>query len=397
MCHRTLTLAAGAELALVVAFHLAAVSALDNGLGRVPQMGWNSWYNFGCDVTEERVKASARALVDTGLAAAGYTYVSLDDCWAGSRDVAGIVHEDPKAFPSGMKALADYVHSLGLLFGVYSDAGTHTCAGRPGSLDFEKNDAKTYASWGVDYLKYDNCYDDGTKPEVRYPVMRDALNATGRPIFFSMCEWGVDEPYKWAPTVGNSWRSTQDIVDTWDGILLNIDENDVGWAAGGPGGWNDPDMIQVGNGALSFAESKAVFSLWCIAKSPLLIGCDITNMTSETLLILTNPEAIAVNQDTLGVQGHKVFNSSGLEVWAGPLADGSVAALLLNRSPSRAAISANFADIGLKGSTALVRDLWTHVDLGAYSDRFTAAVDSHDVVFVKITPTAWPTTRELTR
>lgn len=374
----------GSIAVLLVGLQFAA--ALNNGLALVPQMGWNSWNKFGCGINETLIKATAKAIVDTGLAAAGYEFVNMDDCWAATRDSDGIVHEDPKAFPSGIKALADYVHSLGLKFGLYSDAGTHTCAGRPGSLGYEKNDANTYASWGVDYLKYDNCYDDGTKPEVRYPVMRDALNATGRSIFFSMCEWGVDQPYKWAPSVGNSWRTTNDISDNWNSMISNIDENDAGWTAAAPGGWNDPDMLEVGNGGMNFSEYKAHFSLWCLTKAPLLVGCDVTNITDETLLILTNPEAIAVSQDPLGVQGHKVSSTSGLEVWAGPLYDGSVAVLLLNRSPARAAITASFADVRLKSSAATVRDLWDHVDLGAYYDQFIATVDPHDVVFVKISP-----------
>uniref|UniRef100_A0A6B2L5P5 Alpha-galactosidase n=1 Tax=Arcella intermedia TaxID=1963864 RepID=A0A6B2L5P5_9EUKA len=233
----------------------------------------------------------------------------MDDCWAASRDSNGVIVPDP-GFPDGIKPLADYAHSLGLKFGLYSDAGTNTCAGRPGSLGHEKTDADTYASWGVDYLKYDNCNTDGTPPETRYPVMRDALNATGRAIFYSMCEWGVDNPALWAPEVGNSWRTTGDISNSWQSMLSNIDQNDHWWQYAKPGAWNDPDMLEIGNGALSYDESVAHFSLWALAKAPLLIGCDITQLSSDTLKILTAPEVIAVNQDPLGVQGHKVRSTS---------------------------------------------------------------------------------------
>jgi len=194
---------------------------------------------------------------------------------------------------------------LGLKFGLYSDAGTFTCAGRPGSLGYEINDANIYASWNVDYLKYDNC-NSNTSPETRYPPMRDALNATGRPIFFSMCEWGVDDPAKWAGAVGNSWRTTGDISDSWASMLSNLDQNDKWWSYAKPGGWNDPDMLEVGNGGMTQDEEISHFSLWALIKSPLLIGCDITKLSQETLTILTNPEVIAVNQDPLGVQGHKI-------------------------------------------------------------------------------------------
>eukprot|EP00026_Physarum_polycephalum_P007276 Phypoly_transcript_07334.p1 GENE.Phypoly_transcript_07334~~Phypoly_transcript_07334.p1 ORF type:complete len:529 (-),score=81.06 Phypoly_transcript_07334:65-1420(-) len=230
----------------------------------------------------------------------------MDDCWAYARNDSGFIEADPTAFPSGIAALAAYVHSLGLQFGLYSDAGTETCAGRPGSLGYEKNDAWSYASWSVDYLKYDNCNSGSETPMVRYPVMRDALNATGRQIFFSMCEWGVDNPATWAPTVGNSWRTTGDISDSWTSMLNNFDINNEWFKQAGPGGWNDPDMLEVGNGGMTNTEYVSHFSLWAIAKAPLLIGCDVTHLDSATLAILTNSEVIAVNQDPLGVQGSKV-------------------------------------------------------------------------------------------
>lgn len=298
------TLSLHAVLVLTLA---RGAQSLDNGLGQQPPMGWNSWNHFGCGVNEELVKETARALVLSGLSTAGYTYVNLDDCWQRSRDPAtGDIVADPVTFPSGMKALADYVHSLGLKFGLYSDAGTATCAGRPGSLGFEEQDAALYASWGVDYLKYDNCNDNHTQPQIRYPLMRDALNATGRPVYFSMCEWGVDDPVKWARPVANSWRTTADISDTWESMTSVLDLNEPLWAAAGPGGWNDPDMLEVGNGLMSDDEYKAHFSLWALMKAPLLIGCDVRHMSQATADVLLNTKVIAINQDQLGVQGRRV-------------------------------------------------------------------------------------------
>ncbi|CAF1318704.1 unnamed protein product [Rotaria sordida] len=291
-------------------FFIGISYELNNGLGRTPQMGWNSWNHFKHNISEKIVQQTADAIVATGLAVAGYQYVNLDDCWQLTRDSQGIIHPDPQAFPSGILALADYVHSRKLKFGLYSDAGFKTCAKRPGSLGYETIDANTYASWNVDYLKYDNCNTDGTIPEVRYPVMRDALNASGRPIFFSMCEWGVDTPALWAANVGNSWRTTGDIRDNWDYMMFNIDINNDFADKAGPGGWNDPDMLEIGNGGMTDAEYVTHFSLWAISKAPLLIGCDVTNMSAATLSTLNNPEVIAVNQDSLGVQGKKVAFAS---------------------------------------------------------------------------------------
>jgi alpha-galactosidase len=284
---------------------ISNILSLDNGLGKTPQMGWNSWNKFGCNINEKLIRDTIDALVDTGLADAGYKYVNLDDCWQSGRDSNGKIIVD-KAFPNGIKALADYAHEKGLLFGVYSDAGYKTCAGRPGSLGYEEIDARTYAEWGVDYLKYDNCFTDGSKPEKRYPVMRDALLKQNRPIFYSMCEWGVDDPATWAKPVGNSWRTTGDIFNSWNSMITIIDQNNRWYEYAGPGGWNDPDMLEVGNGGMTVEEEKIHFGLWCLSKAPLLIGCDITRMSKDTFEILTNPEAIAINQDPLGIQGRKI-------------------------------------------------------------------------------------------
>jgi len=284
----------------------AAALALDNGLGRTPQMGWNSWNKFACGINEKLIKDTIDTLVENGFVEAGYKYINLDDCWQIKRDANGKIVADPDAFPSGIKALADYAHQKGMKFGLYSDAGTNTCQGRPGSIGYEEIDAKTYAEWGVDYLKYDNCYADPRTPEERYPIMRDALNKSGRPIFYSMCEWGVDDPAKWAKNVGNSWRTTGDISDSWQSMIGIIDKNNEWADYAGPGGWNDPDMLEVGNGGMTYDEYRTHFSLWAISKAPLLIGCDVTKKDPQTFEILLNKEVIAVNQDRLGVQGRKV-------------------------------------------------------------------------------------------
>ena len=269
-------------------------------------MGWNSWNKFGCNINEQLIKDTIDVLNSSGLIEAGYKYINLDDCWQKSRDEDGSIVADPDAFPNGIKYLADYAHSKGLLFGLYSDAGNFTCAGRPGSLGYEEIDAQKYAEWGVDYLKYDNCYNNGIKSLDRYPKMRDALNSTGRPIFYSLCQWGEEDVPTWGKSVGNSWRTTGDISDKWNSMIKIIDINDKSYQYAGPGGWNDPDMLEIGNGGMTIAEYRTHMNLWCISKAPLLIGCDITQMSDEIKEILTNPEVIAINQDSLGEQGRKI-------------------------------------------------------------------------------------------
>ena len=360
---------------------------LDNGLGKVPQMGWNSWNHFGCDINDNIIRQTADAFGTYSLDKFGYRYVNIDDCWASSRDSNGNVQADPNAFPKGIADLASYVHSKGLLFGMYSDAGNKTCAGRPGSLGYETNDAQTYAGWGVDYLKYDNCNNDGIDPKVRYPVMRDALNKTGRPIFFSMCEWGVEDPATWAPLVGNSWRTTGDISDNWDSMITRADQNNLWAAYAGPGGWNDPDMLEVGNGGMTTTEYETHFSLWCLMKAPLLIGADVRNMSADTLRILTNVEVIAVNQDPRGAQGRKVNVTGDYEVWSAPLSDGAFAVILLNRGDTAVSMTAWWEDLPLDTNvTATVRDLWLHQDVGVVKGSVTADVASHGVVMYRIIP-----------
>ena len=280
--------------------------SLDNGLGITPQMGWNTWNKFACDINETLIHDSIDALVDSGLVDAGYNYINLDDCWQKYRDANGYILPDNDTFPHGIEPLVEYTHSKGLLFGLYSSAGDYTCQGRPASLDYEDKDAEIYAKWNVDYLKYDNCYNRGISSLIRYPKMRDSLNKTKHPIFYSLCQWGQEQVATWAKDVGNSWRTTGDISDSWSSMIGIIDQNDQWYEYAGPGGWNDPDMLEVGNGHMTLTEYKTHFGLWAISKAPLIIGCDITKMTDEIKDILTNPEVIAINQDKLGEQGHKI-------------------------------------------------------------------------------------------
>ena len=285
---------------------IKVINCLDNGLGKTPQMGWNSWNKFGCNITEKLIRDTIDALNSSGLLEAGYNYINIDDCWQSSRNENGTIIPDPISFPNGIKPLVDYAHSKGLKFGIYSDAGIYTCERRPGSLGYEEIDAKTYAEWGVDYLKYDNCHNKEINAQIRYTKMRDALKKTGREIFYSLCNWGNEDVVKWGKDVGNSWRTTKDIRDNWKSMTRIIDINNKWYKYAGPGGWNDPDMLEVGNGGMNIEEYKIHFGLWSISKAPLLIGCDIINMSKEIKDILTNNEVIAINQDILGEQGRKI-------------------------------------------------------------------------------------------
>ncbi|KAI6676725.1 hypothetical protein NL676_037521 [Syzygium grande] len=353
---------------------------LDNGLGLTPPMGWNSWNHFQCDINETLIKETADAMVSSGLAALGYEYINLDDCYGlNTTTTEGNMVPKASTFPSGMKELAGYVHERGLKLGIYSDAGIQTCSMRmPGSLGYEEQDAKTFASWGIDYLKYDNCENRGISPKERYPVMSKALQNSGRPIFFSLCEWGQEDPATWAPSIGNSWRTTGDIQDNWDSMTAIADQNDKWAEYAGPGGWNDPDMLEVGNGGMAKEEYRSHFSIWALVKAPLLIGCDIRSMDNATFEILSNQEVIAINQDGLGVQGKKIKKDGDLEVWAGLLTGYRVAVVLWNRGASPANITASWTDIGLN-SAAIVdaRDLWERITLASVRDHIAAWVDPH--------------------
>lgn len=369
--------------------------ALNNGLAKTPPMGWNSWNKFGCDVSEKLIKEMADALVSSGMKDAGYDYIVIDDCWQIDRDAQGNIIADPNRFPSGMNALADYVHSKGLKFGLYSDAGTLTCQKRPGGRGYEFQDARQYAAWGVDYLKYDWCSTGTQNAQASYTIMRDALSKAGRPIVFSICEWGTSKPWLWARDIGNLWRTTGDIQDCWDckrdwggmGFVHILDLQDGLESYAGPGHWNDPDMLEVGNGGMTTIEYRAHFSLWCILAAPLMAGNDLRKMSPEIAGILTNKDVIAVDQDPLGMQGRRIKRQGDLDVWAKQLSDGGRAVALLNRAKAEAQISVSWSEIGYPDDLpASVRDLWSKKDLGKRTGSFSAAVPSHGVVMVKIKP-----------
>jgi alpha-galactosidase len=351
-----------------------------------PPMGWNSWNHFGCDVSEALIRETADAIVSSGMLDAGYKYVVIDDCWQVSRDRSGTIVADPQRFPHGIKALADYVHSKGLKFGIYSDAGTKTCQGRPGTLGFEERDAQTYAGWGVDYVKEDWCNADRLDARTQYTKFRRALDRTGRPIVLSICEWGVNQPWDWAPSVGNLWRTTDDISDNWASMLSNLDQSAQHSAVARPGAWNDPDMLEIGNGGMTADEYRAHMSLWAMQAAPLIAGNDLRTMSAETKSILTNAEVIAVDQDSLGAQGTLV--SSGppeRQVWSKPLRDGSRAVVLLNRASSSDSISLSFRRAGIHTDSASVRDLWRHANLGRFRGGFTAVVPGHAALMLRVT------------
>jgi alpha-galactosidase len=357
-------------------------------VARTPVMGWSSWNYYTCKVNEAIVRAAADTLVTTSLATVGYEYVIVDDCWEGERDAAGVIHSNSK-FPD-MKALSDYVHSKGLKFGLYSSPGPKTCAGFEGSLGHEEQDARTYAEWGIDWLKYDLCsfQGDSAAQIAAYQKMHDALQKTGRKIVYALCQYGNDRVWTWGAAVGgNQWRTSRDITDNYDRMTLNgFGENGLERFAG-PGHWNDPDMLEVGNGKMSHDEYITHMSLWCILAAPLLVGTNLTKMTADTLAILANPEVIAVDQDPLGVQGHRVSQEGPLEVWAKPRADGSKAVGLFNRGESVMPITVAFRHLGLSGG-AVVRDLWSRKDLGSFPADFTARVPAHGAVLVRIRSSA---------
>jgi alpha-galactosidase len=383
----------GAMVAVLIAPSL--LSAQDKGLASTPPMGWNSWNKFGCNVGEDMIRQMADGMVKSGMKEVGYQYIVIDDCWQVERDQSGNIVADAKRFPAGIKALADYVHSRGLKFGIYSDAGYKTCAKRPGSLGHEYQDALQYAAWGVDYLKYDWCNTTTQDAQAAYALIRNALNASGRSIVLSICEWGTAKPWLWGEKVGgNLWRTTGDISDMWQGkdkhhlgVVDILDLQDGLQSYAGPGHWNDPDMLEVGNGGMTTDEYRAHFSLWSILAAPLLAGNDLRDMKPEIHDILTNKEVIAVNQDALGRQGRRVRKDGDLEVWAKQMQDGSRSVVLLNRDVSEKEIAVSWEDIGYPSHlSASVRDLWHAKDLGQHQEKFSASVAPHSVVMVKIAP-----------
>lgn len=397
------------------------------GLADTPQMGWSSWNKFQTNIHEDLIKDIADKMVEYGLVDAGYVYLNLDDGWHGERDAQGFIHEDPEKFPSGMKALADYLHARGLKLGIYSDAGTNTCACYAGSLGHEYQDAFMYAHWGVDYLKYDWCYTNNINPKGAYALMRNALRAAGRPILFSMCEWGSSKPWEWAADVGHSWRTTGDIGISfmpiplrrgpdgrplWKalGVMEIVEMNEPLRQYAGPGHWNDPDMLEVGNG-MSVSEDRAHFTLWCMMAAPLILGNDITNMTPETLAIITNREMIAVDQDPLGVQGLRLKKDGDLQYWFKPLSDGDWAFCILNTGDAAVTVPVDWTALEVNDELSgrstsfgsvnyIVKDIWNPVakpfttlikGKGKQRGKLVpvntqVVVGSHDVAAFRLTP-----------
>lgn len=382
------------------------------GLADTPQMGWNSWNKFKENINEKLVRETADVMVEKGLVEAGYIYLNLDDCWHGERDSLGFIHENAEKFPSGLKALGDYLHSKGLKFGIYSDAGVQTCACYPGSFGHEYQDAIMYASWGVDYLKYDWCYHTDINPKGAYRLMRDALRASGRPIFFSMCEWGSNKPWLWASEIGHSWRTTGDIGMSFDSSIRHYDENGkYVWTElcvldilekneplrkyAGPGHWNDPDMLEVGNG-LTVSEDRAHFTMWCMMAAPLLLGNDLVSMTDETLAIITNKDVIAIDQDPLGVQGLRLRKKGDIQIWFKPLAGGDWAFCILNCGKDASEVNVCWKDLCFTDSVSglstgfdrivySAEDLWDKDAPVISTDKaVTFYVPSHDVKLFRL-------------
>ncbi len=372
---------------LVLAFAISAAQRSDSSprttLAPTPVMGWNSWNKFGCDVSEKLIREIADAMASSGMQAAGYQYVNIDDCWQVSRQPDGTIVADYQRFPNGIKSLADYVHNKGLKLGIYTDAGRMTCQKRPGSFDHEFQDARTYASWGVDYVKVDWCFAEGLDPEIQYGKFRDALAQSGRQIVFSICNWGVKAPWRWGPHTGNLWRTTGDISDNYDRMsVIGFSQNGLEKFAG-PGHWNDPDMLEVGNGGMSRDEYRTHMAIWALLAAPLLAGNDLRTMTAETKELLTNPEVIAVDQDPAGAQGHRVWEEGLLEIWVKPLADGSRAVGLFNRTEAPFKIQFDPKLIGARASSEL-RDLFDHKNLGSIKDSYNAEVPTHGVILLRV-------------
>ena len=363
-----------------------ALLAQASPLALHPPMGWNTWYGYLCKVTDADVRAQADAMVQNGMKAAGYEYVNLDDCWQGRRDAQGVIHSNNNF--SDMKALGDYIHSKGLKFGIYSSPGPKTCAGYEGSYGHEEQDARSYASWGVDFLKYDWCSaSEVYKPsemQAAYKKMHDAILRAGRPMVYSLCQYGLERVWAWGASVGgNMWRTTGDLDYNYDRVsLVGFQQNGLERFAG-PGRWNDPDMLLVGLGKISPDENRSQMSLWCLLAAPLIASVDLRKITPEMLAILTNRELIAVDQDAAGIQGRRVAEEGPLEVWVKPLSDGSKAVGLFNRGESTMTVTAYFKDVGV-GERASVRDLWAGKDLGEFQSSFSAPVPKHGVVMVKM-------------
>ncbi|NLO72244.1 MAG: glycoside hydrolase family 27 protein [Porphyromonadaceae bacterium] len=371
-------------------------------LAPTPPMGWNSWNIFGCNINEKIIMEIADAMVSSGMKEAGYQYIVLDDCWQVGRDDNNNIVVDSVNFPKGIKFLADYIHSKGLKIGIYSCAGSLTCQRRPGSRGHQFQDAQQYAKWGIDYLKYDWCYNEEQNAKAAYKTMSDALKACGRPIVFSICEWGENEPWKWAKGIGHLWRITPDIRDCYNckfdwggvGVLNIIDVMADLHEYAGPGHWNDAEMLEVGNGGMTKDEYITHFSMWCMLAAPLMAGNDLRNMSDETVEILTNKEVIRVNQDKLGKQAIRFMDMGKQEIWAKPLENGEIALCFLNRNDSEWDLDYNWTkntmyfarEIDLRKKEYSVRDLWAHKNIGTTQTNLKYKIPKHGVLMVRLSP-----------
>ena len=364
------------------------------GLAPTPPMGWNSWNTFEVRISEQLIREMSEAIISSGMREAGYNYIVIDDGWeAMERESLGRLIPDPERFPSGMKTLGDFLHAKGFKFGIHNCAGTRTCSGFPGGRGHEFDDARTYASWGVDYLKYDWCSHGTANAEETYKTMRDALYAAGRPVVFSLCEWGNNKPWLWAEDVGHLWRTTGDVTDCYDcqavysvgwKPILNVQVGLEKYA--GPDHWNDPDMLEVGNPGLSTAESRAQFSLWCMLAAPLMAGNDVRNMSESIRRILTNREVIALDQDPLGKQGYQFMTHPGKEIWVKECSNGEWGVCFLNNGESALKLRIQWSHLSFLKGDYQIRDLWLKKDLGKTTRDFTAEIAPHDVIVVKLNP-----------
>jgi alpha-galactosidase len=359
----------------------------DNGLARTPPMGWNSWNKFANRIDDATVRGIADAMASNGMRDAGYVYVNIDDTWEGQRDSQGNIHPNQK-FPD-MKALADYVHSKGLKLGIYSSPGPDTCEGYEGSYGHEEQDARTYASWGIDYLKYDWCgaftlYKDSEMQAV-YQKMGDALLASGRDIVFSLCQYGLVDVWKWGPEVGgNLWRTGGDISDSWDSISrIGFGQDRLAQYAS-PGHWNDPDMLEIGNGHMTGTEYRTHMSLWSMLAAPLIAGNDVRTMSASIRDILTNREVIAIDQDPARHPARRVWQSGQQEVWARSLAGGDMVVAVFNRAPQEAKVAFRWADAGVAATPSCIRDLWRHSEQAGTGPEYSAEVPGHGVVLLRV-------------
>jgi alpha-galactosidase len=370
---------------------------MPNGLAATPPMGWNDWYSFGCDVNASLIEQTAKAMVTSGMKAAGYEYVNIDDCWLDSQRAAdGSLQADPAKFPDGIKAVADYVHSLGLKLGIYEDVGTETCAGYPGTFGHYAQDARTLASWGVDFVKMDWCnvpfgdFPGLTEQQVAeklYTEFGAALRATGRPILYSICEWDPSlQPWTWAPKIANMWRTNNDYGDTWSQVLGNLDQEASLSSYAGPGHWNDPDILQIGRSGLTTPEDQAQFSMWSMLSAPLLAGNDLRSMTPAIRSILTNRAVIAIDQDPLGAEATRLSEQGNADVWVKRLANGDRAIMLLNRGSTPLSISITARVAGLPAAGAYrVQNLWTHT-MSESAGVIASSVPPMSAALFRVTP-----------